>query len=72
MPQRPQNALAPADVRALVTLAGFEPVKSEQQVLVPISLFGLGRVINRFLAPFPLINSIAAALRGVQVTAAWP
>ena len=59
MPQRPQNVLAPADVRTLVTLAGFEPVKSEQRVLVPIRLFGVGRVINRFLAPFPLINSLS-------------
>jgi hypothetical protein len=54
MPQRPQNVLAPADV-----LSGFEPVKSEQQVLVPMRLFGLGRVINRFFAPFPLINALS-------------
>ena len=59
MPQRPQNVLAPADVRALATLAGFEPVKSEQRVLVPMRLFGLGRVINRFLAPFPVIDGVS-------------
>ena len=29
MPQPPQNVLSPADVRALVALADFEPVKSE-------------------------------------------
>jgi SAM-dependent methyltransferase len=59
MPQPPQNVLAPADVRALVTLAGFEPVKSEQRVLLPIRLFGLGRVVNRFLAPFPVIDALS-------------
>jgi SAM-dependent methyltransferase len=59
MPQPPQNVLAPADVRALVTLAGFEPVKSEQRVLLPIRLFGLGRVVNRFIAPFPIVDALS-------------
>jgi SAM-dependent methyltransferase len=59
MPQPPQNVLAPADVRALLTLAGFEPVKSEQRVLLPIRLFGLGRVVNRFVAPFPVIDALS-------------
>jgi SAM-dependent methyltransferase len=59
MPQPPQNVLAPLDVRALVTLAGFEPVKSEQRVLLPMRLFGLGRVVNRFIAPFPVINALS-------------
>jgi SAM-dependent methyltransferase len=59
MPQPSQNVLAPADVRALVTLAGFEPVKSEQRVLSPVRLLGLGRVINRFVAPFPIINALS-------------
>jgi SAM-dependent methyltransferase len=59
MPQQPQNVLAPADVRVIVTLAGFEPVKSEQRVLLPLRLFGLGRVVNRFLAPFPVIDALS-------------
>jgi ubiquinone/menaquinone biosynthesis C-methylase UbiE len=59
MPQPLQNVLAPADVRGLVSLAGFEPVKSEQRLLMPLSLFGLGRLINRFLAPFPIVNAFS-------------
>jgi SAM-dependent methyltransferase len=59
MPQPPQNVLASADVRALVTLAGFEPVKSEQRVLLPMRLFGLGRLVNRFIAPFPVIDALS-------------
>jgi SAM-dependent methyltransferase len=58
MPQLQQNVLAPPDVRALVELAGFEPVKSEIRLLVPFSLLGLGRLINRFIAPFPLIRNL--------------
>ena len=58
MPQPPQNVLAPADVGALVALADFEAVKSEPRVLVPVHLFGLGRIVNRFLAPLPVIRGL--------------
>ena len=58
MPQPPQNVLALGDVRALAALADFEPVKSERRLLSPLRLLGLGRLINRFLAPLPLLNSL--------------
>jgi SAM-dependent methyltransferase len=58
MPQPPQNVLAPADVAGLVALADFEPVKSEMRLLAPFRLFGLGRFINRFIAPLPLIRRL--------------
>ena len=56
MPQPPQNVLALADVHALAALADFEAVKSERRLLSPLRLFGLGRLINRFIAPLPLFN----------------
>jgi Glycosyl transferase family 2 len=58
MPQPPQNVLAPADVRALAALGDFEAVKNEIRVLLPVRLFGLGRLTNRFLAPFPLVRQL--------------
>jgi glycosyltransferase involved in cell wall biosynthesis len=58
MPQPPQNVLSPADVRALVALADFEAVKNERRVLLPLRLFGVGRLVNRFLAPLPLISAL--------------
>src|SRR6516225_9216400 len=58
MPQPSQNVLAPADVSSLAALADFDTVKSERRVLSPLRLFGLGRFINRFLAPFPLFSSL--------------
>jgi SAM-dependent methyltransferase len=58
MPQPPQNVLALADVRALAALADFEAVKSERRLLSPARLFGLGRLVNRFVAPLPLFNSL--------------
>jgi hypothetical protein len=57
MPQPPQNVLSPADVRALVALADFETVKNERRVLLPLRLLGAGRLVNRFLAPLPLISA---------------
>ena len=58
MPQPPQNVLAPVDVRSLALLADFEALKSERRLLLPLRLFGLGRLINRFIAPFPLFSSL--------------
>jgi SAM-dependent methyltransferase len=56
MPQPPQNVLSPADVRAVAALGDFDAVKNETRVLAPMRLFGLGRLVNRFLAPLPLIR----------------
>jgi len=58
MPQPPQNVLSPADVRALVALADFDAVKNETRVLLPARLLGMGRLVNRYLAPLPFIGSL--------------
>ena len=58
MPQPPQNVLSPADMRALVALADFEAVKNETRVLMPARLLGVGRFVNRFLAPLPLVSNL--------------
>ena len=58
MAQPPQNVLSLSDVRSLAELADFEPIKSEIRLLVPVRLLGLGRLVNRFLAPFPLIRQL--------------
>ena len=58
-PQPPQNVMSAADVRAIAHLSGFDPVKSETRMLVPCSLFGLGRLINKFLSPLPIIRQLS-------------
>ena len=52
------NALSPTDVRALVELADFEPVKSELRLLSPLRMFGVGSLVNRFLAPWPIVRNL--------------
>ena len=54
--QQSQNILSADDVRGLVELADFETIKSEFRMLSPLRLFGLGRTINRFVAPWPIIR----------------
>jgi ubiquinone/menaquinone biosynthesis C-methylase UbiE len=43
--------LSPDDVKNLLSLAGWELVKQQKRILIPISLFGLDKVVNRFIAP---------------------
>lgn len=54
-----QNVLSPADVAALAQLSDFDPVKSEQRVLSPMRLLGLGRFLNRFVSVLPGIRALA-------------
>jgi ubiquinone/menaquinone biosynthesis C-methylase UbiE len=58
MKEPPQNVLAPADIQALAALAEFETVKSEVRLLAPFRMLGLGRFVNRFIAPFPLVRQL--------------
>jgi glycosyltransferase involved in cell wall biosynthesis len=58
-PQPPLNVMSPADLRSLAQLGGFDPVKSEIRLLSPFHLLGIGRLINRFISPFPLLRLFA-------------
>ena len=59
MPVPEQNILSAADIQGLQNLANFDQVKGEQRVLMPISLFGIGRLINRFISILPVFRSFA-------------
>jgi SAM-dependent methyltransferase len=56
MPQEQQNVLSPTDIANFLSLADFEGVKREWRQLLPRKCFGLGILVNRFLAPFPVIR----------------
>jgi glycosyltransferase involved in cell wall biosynthesis len=40
-------------------LAGYDPIKSVPRLLCPFRLLGLGRFINRFLSPLPIIRQLS-------------
>ena len=69
MPQVDTNILSPGDVRAISALSDFDPVSSEQRVLSPLRLLGLGRALNRFVSTLPLIRHLA--LRHYVVCRSW-
>jgi ubiquinone/menaquinone biosynthesis C-methylase UbiE len=56
MPQREQNWLATEDIENLLSLAGFEVIKREWRQLLPRRLLGVGTLVNRFIAPLPVIR----------------
>ncbi len=50
-PQPESNWLSRTDVKNLLQLADWEVVRSETRILIPAPLFGLDKLLNRFLAP---------------------
>ena len=56
MPQPQQNWLTADDIGNLLALSRFEVIKREWRQLLPKSLFGIGGLLNRFIAPLPLIR----------------
>ena len=53
-----RNWLSNQDIANLLQLADFDVIKQEWRMLVPFRLFGLGRLINRFVATLPLIRKL--------------
>jgi len=66
MPSLEQNWLAPEDIGNLLHLANFEVVKREWRQLIPFRLFGVGPLINRLIAPLPIVRR--ACLRSYIVS----
>lgn len=57
--QPEENVMSPADITAMARLANFDPVKSEARLLSPLRLLGLGRLVNRFIGPWPGIRALS-------------
>ncbi|MGD9868855.1 MAG: glycosyltransferase [Hyphomicrobiales bacterium] len=58
MPQTEVNFISNTDFHNILDLADFEPIRQEQRQLVPRRLLGLGRLINRYIAPLPLVRRL--------------
>jgi SAM-dependent methyltransferase len=58
MPQPPINFISDTDFLNILDLADFEEIRVERRQLLPRSAFGLGRFVNRFLAPLPVVNRL--------------
>jgi hypothetical protein len=53
-----QNWLAHSDIDNLLCLAGFEVVRRDPKVLLPLPIFLVSWFVNRFLAPLPLVSGL--------------
>ncbi len=58
MPQPPLSTISETDFLNILDLSDFEPIRMETRQLVPYDLLGVGRFINRFIAPLPLIRKL--------------
>ena len=52
------NYIATADFVNLMDLADFEVISQEQRQLIPLRWFGIGPLVNRYIAPLPLIRKL--------------
>ncbi len=52
------NYVATADFLNLMDLADFEVISQEQRQLIPLRWFGIGPLVNRFIAPLPGIRKL--------------
>lgn len=55
---RPSNWLSNQDLANLLNLAEFDVTKRDWRVLCPFRRFGIGRLINRYIATLPLIRKL--------------
>ncbi len=52
-----QNWIAHEDIDNLLLLAGFEPVRRDHRILIPVYIPCLSHLINRYLAPLPFFRA---------------
>jgi glycosyltransferase involved in cell wall biosynthesis len=52
------NYIATADFLNVMDLADFEVINREQRQLLPLRLFGIGPLINKYIAPLPGVRSL--------------
>jgi SAM-dependent methyltransferase len=57
MPQPEVSLISSTDFFNILDLTEFELIRMEARQLTPFRMFGLGRFINRFIAPLPLIRN---------------
>jgi ubiquinone/menaquinone biosynthesis C-methylase UbiE len=57
-PQPPQNWLSMDDVANLLTVTGYRPLKRGSRFLWPKYVPGVAELVNRYLAPLPLVKHL--------------
>jgi len=58
LPQDIQNWVTQGDIDNFLTLAGYEMIRQERCTLFPIKIWGLSYIINKLIAPLPIVNAL--------------
>lgn len=58
MPKCPETWLSTQDTMNLLSLAGYETVWRDWRQLLPRRLLGVGPLVNRFVAPLPIVRHL--------------
>jgi SAM-dependent methyltransferase len=58
MPQPSVSLITSIDFLNIMDLTEFEPIRMETRQLIPYNLFGIGRLVNRFIAPLPGVRRL--------------
>jgi hypothetical protein len=53
-----ENWLSTDSIANMLELANFQVIKGEWRQLVPISFFGIGSLVNKYIAPLPMIRKL--------------
>ena len=57
LPQLEQNWLTANDISNFLDLSGYQYIKAERSILLPLNFWGIGWFVNKFIAKLPLINA---------------
>ncbi len=56
MPDINTYLLSLEHIKSFLSISSFEVVRTERKILLPMKLFNLGRMINRFFSPLPIFS----------------
>ncbi len=58
IPRIGQNWLTEKDIINFLNLSNFENIRTDRAILLPVNIWGISYVINKFLAKLPLFNGL--------------
>lgn len=58
MPELTKSLLNEDDISSLLNSSKFQTVKKQKKIIFPFKLFGIGRIINRYLSCVPIISNL--------------
>ena len=58
MPDFKPPLFSTSDIRNFLKISKFETVRVEKKILIPVKIFGLERLVNRFFAVLPIISHL--------------